>query len=150
MGERTLDSQTQNSDADDELEKLESDVNQIAEKILEYRQSLPDQLSNTLASILTSQRPVILTHFDNELEPGTSDKPSPESGRPVESGPTTLLAEENNEYAEKAQFLKQTLTSNAFVLPNVLKRMKECISRIDKLESHTGIIHPVFKRRRTS
>ena len=50
---------TQSSQFDQELETLESDVNQMAQQILEYRASLPDQLKTTLASVLAAQRPII-------------------------------------------------------------------------------------------
>lgn len=142
---------SRSSDDDEgELENLESDVNQMAAKIAEYRKSLPDQLTTTLASILTAQRPVVLPRFDAGSEPGPSANSSSDARRPVESGTTTLQAGEYKEYAEKIESLKQKLSSNASAMPNALKRMNECISRIDKLDSCNGIIHPAFKRKRTS
>lgn len=46
-------------DLDDrDLEKLESDVKQMAQKISEYRQTLPDNLRNTLDSVLSPYIPV--------------------------------------------------------------------------------------------
>lgn len=56
---------------EEDLQKLESDVKQMAQKILEYRATLPDQLKSTFASILSSQRPV-LSGFESESEPGPS------------------------------------------------------------------------------
>lgn len=53
---------------DEELEKLESNVKEMAHKILEYRSTLPDQLRTTLASVLAAQRPVL----PDWLEPGLS------------------------------------------------------------------------------
>lgn len=74
-----------------------------------------------------------------------------DAGGPVDSGTSALIAEEDKEYAEKIEMLKNKLLNNASAMPNVLKRMKECISKIDKLESCNGvIIHPAFKRKRTS
>lgn len=58
-------------DEDDELEKLESDVMEMAQKILDYRATLPDQLRTTLASVLAAQRPV----FPNGLEQAPSGGP---------------------------------------------------------------------------
>lgn len=52
--------------------------------------------------------------------------------------------------AEKLQLLKQKISSNASALPVILNRMKEYMARIDKLESSNGVIHPAFKRKRTS
>lgn len=69
---------------------------------------------------------------------------------PVESETLGSLTGEEQEEAEKVQLLKQKILSNASAIPIVLKRMKECMSRIDKLESHNGFIHPAFKRKRTS
>jgi hypothetical protein len=43
---------------EEEVEKLEADVKEMAHKILEYRATLPDQLRTTLASALAAQRPV--------------------------------------------------------------------------------------------
>ncbi|CAL8122900.1 unnamed protein product [Prunus armeniaca] len=48
----------------------------MAEKILEYRATLPDQLKNTFASILAAQKPVFL----NGSDPGTSRAPNSEDG----------------------------------------------------------------------
>lgn len=56
---------------EEDVQKLESDVKQMAQKILEYRATLPDQLKSTFASILSSQRPV-LSGFESESEPGPS------------------------------------------------------------------------------
>jgi hypothetical protein len=44
---------------EEEVEKLEADVKEMAQKILEYRAALPDQLRTTLASALSAQRPVL-------------------------------------------------------------------------------------------
>ncbi|KAH0970612.1 hypothetical protein GBA52_022768 [Prunus armeniaca] len=44
----------------------------MAEKILEYRATLPDQLKNTFASILAAQKPLFL----NGSDPGTSGAPN--------------------------------------------------------------------------
>lgn len=55
-----------------DLEKLESDVKQMAKKISEYRQTLPDHLRNTLDSALSSHIPV----FPN-IDSGSDPLPSP-------------------------------------------------------------------------
>ncbi|KAK9279955.1 hypothetical protein L1049_013639 [Liquidambar formosana] len=43
-----------------EVEMLESQVKQMAHKILHYRTTLPDQLKTAFSSILTVQRPFFL------------------------------------------------------------------------------------------
>lgn len=56
----------QEAAAEEEVLKLEEEVQQMAENILEYRTSLPDQLRSTISSLLASQRPVLQTRLDNE------------------------------------------------------------------------------------
>ncbi|KVH89107.1 uncharacterized protein LOC112526934 [Cynara cardunculus var. scolymus] len=125
------------SDEVQELETLEEDVKLMAKKIAEFRETLPTQLQNTLASVLSAQRPVNLNQFDND--PGTSSNPNPESEALVEHDPI---------YTEKIQMIKQKIYNNASAMPSLLKRMKDCISRIDKLDSFNSGIHPAFKRRK--
>lgn len=63
---------------EEELENLEFDVKKMAQKILEYRATLPDQLKDTFASILSAQRPV-LPGFVCVSEAGPSGKANPGS-----------------------------------------------------------------------
>ncbi|BBG97544.1 hypothetical protein Prudu_006715 [Prunus dulcis] len=72
----------------EELEVLECEVNEMAEKILEYRATLPDQLKNTFASILAVQKPVFL----NGSDPWTSGAPNSGAGQ-VASNKGALLAD---------------------------------------------------------
>uniref|UniRef100_A0A5B6YUL1 Uncharacterized protein n=1 Tax=Davidia involucrata TaxID=16924 RepID=A0A5B6YUL1_DAVIN len=134
----------------EELDKLEADVKQMAQKILEYRATLPDQVKNTLASIIDSQRPVVATHLDEGSEPGPSGDPNPDVEGLAEPGKGASLAEEDQETAEKTRLLKQKISSNVSAMPVILKRMKECMSRIDNLDSCNGFIHPAFRRTRIS
>ncbi|KAJ7007654.1 hypothetical protein NC653_006631 [Populus alba x Populus x berolinensis] len=60
----------------EELEQLETQVKQMAKKILEYRATLPDQLKTTLALLLSSQRP-ILPDCDSGSDPGPSGELNP-------------------------------------------------------------------------
>ncbi|KAI3800523.1 hypothetical protein L1987_28614 [Smallanthus sonchifolius] len=118
-------------------DKLEEDVKLMAEKIAEFRDTLPDQLQNTLASILSAQRPVNFNRYDDAPGP-SSINPNPESGR---------LVDEDLAHAEKIQRIKQKISSNASAMSAAqLKRMKDCMSRIDKLDSFNNGIHPAFKR----
>lgn len=59
------------SSEEEELEKLESDVMEMAHRILDYRAALPDQLRTTLVSGLAFQRPI----FPHGLEPSPSGRP---------------------------------------------------------------------------
>ncbi|KAL2461571.1 hypothetical protein Adt_44991 [Abeliophyllum distichum] len=137
---------------EEEVLKLEEEVEQIAQKILEYRTTLPDQLNSTLASLLSSQRPIIPPNrlSENESESGPESDAGPNPGVPVESNRMASLVGEDQEEAEKVRLLKQKISSNASTMPIVLKRMKDYMARIDKLEASNGIIHPAFKRKRTS
>lgn len=133
----------------EKLEKLETEVKQMAKKILEYRTTLPDQLKTTVASLLSSQRPV-LRHFDSGSDPGPSGELNPDSGGQDTSSRAALLTEEDRKTAEKTHLLKEKISSNVSAMPVVLKRMEDCISKIDKLYSYNGSIHPAFKKKRTS
>ncbi|KAL8028208.1 hypothetical protein ABFX02_14G144100 [Erythranthe guttata] len=139
---------------EEEIQRLEEEVEQMAQKILEYRTTLPDQLSCTLSSLLSSQRPVLPTHLvDPGPEPDTRAPPGPNSVIGATQGPTrenmALSVTDDPEESEKLRILKQKISSNASALPVVLNRMKEYMAKMDKLESSNGIIHPVFKMKRT-
>ena len=70
--------------------------------------------------------------------------------RPIGSGNEALLTGESQE-TEKIRLLKQKISNNASMMLVVLKRMKDCMARIDNLDSCNGIIiHPAFKRKRSS
>lgn len=68
----TQETQTESSDDERELEKLESDVNEMATKIADYRDTLPNQLTATLDSLLTAQRPLLPSSFDVGSDTGLS------------------------------------------------------------------------------
>ncbi|XVF33340.1 hypothetical protein REPUB_Repub17cG0160100 [Reevesia pubescens] len=144
---KTLETRINNQQAESEpeseedLEELESDVKKMAEKVLEYRSTIPDQLKTTLDSILSSQRPD-LHGIDDGSEPG----PSGEHNADLEE----MELDKERRTEEKIRLLKEKISSNISAMPVVVKRMKECISRIVKLDSCNGIIHPVFKKRRIS
>ncbi|MCD7460906.1 hypothetical protein HAX54_044713 [Datura stramonium] len=130
---------------EEEIRELEEEVHQMAEKIVDYRTTLPGQLKTTLDSILAAQRPVLDTSFDEgpESQPGCSSDP-PTSD--IE-GCGAASAGEVQKEAEKVQLLKQKISSNASAIPIILNRMKEGMAKIDKLQSSNKIIHPAFKRR---
>ncbi|KZV57641.1 hypothetical protein F511_03101 [Dorcoceras hygrometricum] len=135
---------------EDEVLKLEEEVERMAEKVLEYRTSLPNQLTSTLASLLSAQRPIIPDPEVGTVSGSGSElAASRDVAGPVESG-STLLVREDQEEEEKIQLLKQKISTNASKMQTVLQRMKEYMARIDKLESPNDVIHPAFKRKRTS
>ena len=55
---------------DSDLEGLESELKQMAHKILEYRATLPDQLKSTLLSLLEAQRPILPQPSQHASIPG--------------------------------------------------------------------------------
>ncbi|MBA0763518.1 hypothetical protein Gotri_012951 [Gossypium trilobum] len=122
-----------------DLEELQSDVKEMAEKILEYRATIPDQLKTTLDSILSTQRPD-LPRIDDGSEPGPSAQNNADS--------IEMNSDAEQRAEEKIRSLKGKTSSNISAMPVVLKRMKVCISRIEKLESCNGIIHPALKKRK--
>ncbi|OIT33161.1 PREDICTED: uncharacterized protein LOC109206353 [Nicotiana attenuata] len=132
---------------EEEVRELEERVNQTAERVLELRTTLPHQLKTTLASLHVAQRPV--SYGGSESQPDRSSDPliSDVEG-PSRRG--AALAEEMQKQAEKVQLLKQKISSIGSALPIVLNKRKECMARIDKLQSRKKAIRPVFKRKRTS
>ncbi|XP_073038586.1 uncharacterized protein [Primulina eburnea] len=138
---------------EDEVLKLEEEVERMAEKVLDCRTSLPYQLTSTLASLLSSQRPIVPDpEFGTDSEVGVSQEKfalCAGVARPGESGSVTLLIREDRGEEEKIQLLKQKISTNASKMQTVIQRMKEYMARIDKLESPNDVIHPAFKRKRT-
>ena len=56
---RRVGSSEEEEEEEEENEELERDVKQMAEKLLQYRTTLPDHLRSTFSSVLTAQRPVL-------------------------------------------------------------------------------------------
>ncbi|OVA06740.1 hypothetical protein BVC80_8729g16 [Macleaya cordata] len=131
----------------------------MAESILHYRETLPNQLKQTFASLLLAQRPPIPPVVDDAFLPpsqtalpGTliaARAPNPGVEDNLKSSKVALLGEEDPETAEKIRLLKFKIASNVSIMPVVLKRMNDCISMIDKLDTGYANIHPAFKRKRT-
>ncbi|CAN4097430.1 unnamed protein product [Withania somnifera] len=130
---------------EEEIQQLEEQVHEMAEKIVDYRTTIPAQLKTILHSILATERPLFDTQGP-QSQPGCSNHPSTSD---VEGCGASLAGEVQKE-AEKAQLLKQKITSNASAIPVVMNRMKESMTRIDKLQCSSKVIHPAFKRGRTA
>ncbi|OIT22892.1 PREDICTED: uncharacterized protein LOC109216993 [Nicotiana attenuata] len=134
---------------EEEVELLEEEVKQKAERIAEYRGRILAQLESDLSSIFAAQRPVLGTRFDNGsvFQPGSSSDPcSSDVGGPTD---IAMLAGEERKEAEKIQLLKKKNLESASAIPVALNRMKDCMARIDKLQSCNGVVHPTFKRKRS-
>ncbi|KAF9617658.1 hypothetical protein IFM89_037721 [Coptis chinensis] len=59
------------------------------------------------------------------------------------------LAEEDHEIAAKVTLLNHKISSNISAMPSALKRMNDCNSMMEKLDTYNVNIHPAFKRKRT-
>ncbi|KAL2460696.1 hypothetical protein Adt_44116 [Abeliophyllum distichum] len=147
---QTINYDVRELEEEEEVLKLEEEVEQIAQKVVQYRTSLPEEL----ASLLAFQRPT--THpGDGRSKTKAHPAPGQESesgrslgtGRHLESGNTASLVGVVQEEAERIQFLKQKISSNTSIMPIVLNRIQGYMARMDKLESLNGIIHPAFKRK---
>ncbi|GMH21712.1 hypothetical protein Nepgr_023554 [Nepenthes gracilis] len=136
------------ADEEDDLRRLEEEVKEMAQKLMHYRSTLSNHLKSTLTSILAAQRQE-LPLFDDGSEPEPSKDPN--SGSHGDSGEEgmSMADDKDHEIANKIQLLKDKISSNVSAMPIVLKRMNECISRIDKLNSCNGTIHPAFKRKKS-
>ncbi|KAL9258003.1 hypothetical protein AKJ16_DCAP03703 [Drosera capensis] len=138
-----------------ELEELEEEVKEMTQKLRHYRSTLPSQFSDTAASILAAQRP-LLGFLDLDLAPGSNEHRKSgfhadgNEGIPGTPGPATaggVSAAEDGEITDKLHELTEKISRNVLAIPILLKRLQECISRIDKL-GHPDEIHPVFKRKK--
>ncbi|CAK9319061.1 unnamed protein product [Citrullus colocynthis] len=136
--------ESEETEPDSELEELELEVKQMAQRILHYRSTLSAQLKSSFFSLLESSRPLAV----GASEPGISARPDHEDDEQTTRGEDTVLHEESLETAKKIQLLKDKISSNITTIPTVLERMKDCISTIDKLDSYNGVIHPAFKRKK--
>ncbi|KAL1532696.1 hypothetical protein AAHA92_32671 [Salvia divinorum] len=123
-------------DADEqEVLKLEDELEEIAQKLLDYRINLSGQC-RLFSSLLESQR-LLLPGPDADAQGLMRDN----AGLPVMA---------DSVEAEKLQLLKQKISSNASAMPVVLNRLKEYMATIDALDSSNRIIHPAFKMKETS
>ncbi|XP_042511771.1 uncharacterized protein LOC122086927 isoform X2 [Macadamia integrifolia] len=89
----------------EEVEKLEVEVKQMAQKIVHYRKTLPDQFKKSVASVLAAQRP-LLPNLDATAQLGVTGDRVSDAGEHIESSKGTLVAEEDPEMKEKIRLLK--------------------------------------------
>ncbi|RAL46254.1 hypothetical protein DM860_016687 [Cuscuta australis] len=131
-------------------DELEEEVNQMAEKLADYRAAVLDKLNTNLPSILASTSLVVEKNVDfgSQFQPGPSHPPDFAA---VESEAVGSLRKQEQDEAEKLQLLKEKFLSNANAVSSVSRKMKEiteCMEKIDKLEPQNGVIHRAFKRKR--
>ncbi|KAL4567079.1 hypothetical protein LXL04_022651 [Taraxacum kok-saghyz] len=133
-----------NSDDIEELHKLEEDVKSMSQKIAEFRETLPDHLKNTLASIIAAHRPANLTAPDDLSDPGPSDNLHSDATTPFDG---KMLVEND----QKVEMIKKKICENAKMMPLLVNQMKHCMSRIDTLQPFKqDVIHSAFTRKPTT
>ncbi|KAF8087168.1 hypothetical protein N665_0596s0019 [Sinapis alba] len=115
-----------------ELEKLESEVREMAKKIAEYRKTLPEHLRDTLDSALSSSDPL----------------PSSSQRLLTLAAGDTGSEEQEEECEQKMIQLKDIVSRNAANLPKVVKRVRDCVHKLDSFDGRRTIHHPAFTRRR--
>ncbi|KAG6388313.1 hypothetical protein SASPL_153515 [Salvia splendens] len=145
---------------EEQVLKLELELEETAQKLLDYRTTLPGKLSSTISSLLQSQRPVLPVpdadagvnqDIDGDVKFNNSAAVIQFLASCLMRESTGLPVVADSDEAEKLQLLKQKISSNATAMPVVvLSRLKEYMARIDALDSSNGIIHPAFEMKRTS
>ncbi|ONK71854.1 uncharacterized protein A4U43_C04F13070 [Asparagus officinalis] len=151
-----LDGEEDDEDERD-LEELEREVKEMAEKILECRRTMPGRIFEALSSHLVAQRPLIpdlgFTSSSSSIsgrdtEAGTSRGPSRELRENDELIQGASLVEADAGMLEKLQTFRDKTASNVAQLPVILKRMNECIARLDRIDKYDVNLHSAFKRKR--
>ncbi|KAI3892691.1 hypothetical protein MKW92_051727 [Papaver armeniacum] len=142
------------------VKALEVEVKQMAKSILDYRQTLPNQLKKSLATLLVAQRPSLVEPVEEDflssltsqtLVPGILDpagSANQDDAESLESSKVALLAEDDPETARKILQLKAKVSCNVAALPILLKRVNDCISKIDNLGTYDANLFPGFKRKK--
>ncbi|PIA49427.1 hypothetical protein AQUCO_01300323v1 [Aquilegia coerulea] len=146
--ERSEDEEEEEGEEEYSEEEELLELKQMADKIRHYRSTIPVRIQNSLTSLLAAQRPILhpsTAQFTQK--PGTSADPNPGGNAESSEG---ALAEVDSETTEKLNLLKHKISNNISAMPTLLKRMKDCISMFEKLETYDVRIHPAFKRKRTS
>ncbi|KAJ4746680.1 hypothetical protein LUZ62_081085 [Rhynchospora pubera] len=115
-----------------EIEELKSELNEMAQRIINYRKTVPDLLANALRSNLAAQRPV---------DPSSLEVTSSTEINKTEEG----LFPEDVGIKEKMRELREKTERNLAAIPNQLKRLKECIEKLTEIEQLSVNVHPIFK-----
>ncbi|XP_010918564.1 uncharacterized protein [Elaeis guineensis] len=134
-----------------EIQELEKEVGEMARRLLDFRGTIPDRLMEAFSSRLVAQRPL----FSPQI--GATSAPSEtlvgaDSGADVrvesQLNGGTSLAEADQLMLGKLNIFRAKTASNIAAMPVILKRLNECIARIDKFDQYNANIRPVFKRKR--
>ncbi|KAI4372349.1 hypothetical protein MLD38_010591 [Melastoma candidum] len=123
-----------------EVEKLEADVAELADRIIRYRRTVPEQLKEAFSSLTSSES----WDFSSPSEAGDGANASV-GGEMTGLGTSSHYSRDDEAIKEKLELLKRKTLANASAMEPLLKRMRDCISRIGSLNSSEDSVHPVFK-----
>ncbi|KAL5216730.1 hypothetical protein ABZP36_008131 [Zizania latifolia] len=127
----------------EDLEELESEMDGLGRRLLEYRRDAATRLLDAAASRLTSLRPPARLELCDAVTNVCIAEVA--TGQTVAATP---LAEADKEKLEKLKIFKGKTEASVAAMPMVLKRMNESIARIEKLEHLNVNIHTVFHTKR--
>ncbi|ANM57726.1 hypothetical protein AtNW77_Chr1g0000811 [Arabidopsis thaliana] len=126
-------------DSEEDLEKMESEVEQMSRKVSEYRKSLPSNLSNSVISSRRSNFPNIDSLGFRTTSTALVSRDGAHIGGIEQESRDSLIQ------------LKERVYENIATVPLVVERMRESKERIDKSISFNGTtMHPAFTRRKAS
>ncbi|KAL9245380.1 hypothetical protein vseg_019041 [Gypsophila vaccaria] len=126
---------------EEEEEVVEEEVREMAKKVKEYRSTLPTHLHTCLSSLLSSLRPTLT--LSPHLLPGVQVSCSHYNPNPNGESSSSSSTPDDD-----VKLLTDKIASNISAMSKVLKRMNDCVSRIDSLHSSHPTIHPTFKRKK--
>ncbi|KAK8951507.1 hypothetical protein KSP39_PZI004878 [Platanthera zijinensis] len=121
-----------------QLEDFEREVKEMAQKIIDLRRSIPERLGDVASStILSSLRP--------KLPPALGSIATHPAGADSSSHP---VDETGGRDLEKLNVFREKAMSTIASAPAILKRVSECLARINKIKQCNVDIHSAFKRRK--
>ncbi|KAJ0970179.1 hypothetical protein J5N97_023056 [Dioscorea zingiberensis] len=121
------------SDEEREVQELEREIKDLAQRILDSRRSMPDRLAQALTSRLVALRPLLPSITIPEMA-GQSQLSEP-------------LAGADQGMLDKLHTFTEKTSQNVATMPILLKRINDCIARINKLDECNVDIHSVFKQK---
>ncbi|CAA6655583.1 unnamed protein product [Spirodela intermedia] len=137
---------TEQGDEEREIRDLEAEVNEMAERIQRSRRTVPGRLAEALSAQLAAQRPRIPSEGAVGLQDNSSQNET--SGEAESDTGASSFPESDQEMQERLQTLRSKLRSNIDATPEILKRIKGCMERLNRIDQSSGAINPVFQKRR--
>ncbi|CAL9100936.1 unnamed protein product [Musa acuminata var. zebrina] len=136
--------ENEEEDENRDIQELEREVSEMGSRILDARRSIPDRLLEALSSRLLTQRPVLPPQALIGADAGTTGELQAPSS---ESNGGNMLANVDQRLLEKLLVLRAKTESNISAVPVILKRINDCIVKIEELEKCHVDVHPVFNRK---